>query len=61
MEKKKKKIQAAIMGVFYYLQQQEEEKQQNNRDVWTRSGRETIMQNRIVLQSRLFGANRLRK
>ncbi len=39
------------MGVLYYLQKQEEEnsKPENN---WAQSGREIIMQNRMMVQRR---------
>ncbi len=51
LKDKSKKLKAAIMGVLYYLQQQEEEnsKLENN---WVRSGREIIMQNRMMVQRR---------
>jgi len=51
LKDKSKKLKAAIVGVLYYLQQQEEEnsKPENN---WVLSGREIIMQNRMMVQRR---------
>ena len=52
-EKRKKKIKAAIAAVTYYLQQ--EETQQNKKpNYWLRSGRETTMNNRYLVQMRNF-------
>ena len=51
MKNKSKKLKAAIVGVLYYLQLHEEEnsKPENN---WVKSGREIIMQNRMMVQRR---------
>lgn len=51
MKNKQKKLKAAIMGVLYYLQQQKEENSELENN-WVQSGREIIMQNRMMVQRR---------
>ncbi len=52
MKDKQMKLKAAIMGVLYYLQQQEEEENSKPENNWAQSGREVIMQNRMMVQLR---------
>ena len=52
MKDKQKKLKAAIVSVLYYLQQQEEENNSKPESNWVRSGREAIMQNRMMVQLR---------
>ena len=40
------------MGVLYYLQQQEDKNNSKQENDWVRSGREIIMQNRMMVQRR---------
>ena len=61
MKDKTKKIKAAIMGVLYYLQQEEQEKVKVSTSKWSRSSRESIMKNRMAVQSRSFGLRWLSK
>jgi len=58
---KLKKIKAAITGVLYFLQQEEKMKTKTNMNVWARSSREMIMQNRMSVQGRTFGIRWNRK
>jgi len=51
LKDKQKKLKAAIMGALYYLQQQEEENSEPKNN-WAQSGREIIMQNRMMVQRR---------
>jgi len=60
-KEKMKKIKAAITGVIYFLQQEEGNKAKVNKNIWARSGREMIMQNRMSVQSRAFGIRWNRK
>ena len=46
-----KKLRAAIMGVVYYLQEEEKERAKKKINRWSRFGRETIMKNRMQVQS----------
>jgi hypothetical protein len=61
MKDKSKKMRAAIIGVIQFLQQQENESTEISLSTWSRSGRETIMQNSIAVQSRAFGLRWQRK
>lgn len=61
MENKAKKLKAAIMGVIHFLQQEENERQETGQSNWSRSSRETIMQNRLAVQTRSFGTGWKRK
>ena len=61
MEDRTKKLKAAMMGVIYFLQQEEQEREDAADNTWSRSSRETIMQNRIAVQNRSFGLGWQRK
>ncbi|MFC1887571.1 hypothetical protein ACFLYK_02050 [Candidatus Cloacimonadota bacterium] len=61
MKNRTKKLKAAIMGVIAYLQQEEQDKNKVARSTWSRSSRETIMQNRRAIQTRSFGLGWHRK
>ncbi len=52
MDLKARKKQAAIMAVLAFLEEEENTKQSVSS--WTRSGREMIMKNRLMVQTKIF-------
>ena len=61
MEDKTKKLKAAMIGVIQFLQQEKIEPVEIKHNTWARSSRETIMHNRMAVQSRSFGLRWQRK
>jgi hypothetical protein len=54
-ELRKKKLRAALVAIAYYLEEEEAEaKNDNKTNLWVRSGRETTMNNRYLVQMRNF-------
>lgn len=51
MTERAKKLKAAISAVLYYIQE-EEANREKPKNRWSRFSRESIMQNRIVVQRR---------
>ena len=47
-----KKMKAAIAAVLYYLKEKESEKGNKNNNQWAKSGRQIIMRNRKLVQTR---------